>query len=71
MTTVSSDKEPAEAALRESEERFRMLADNMSQLAWTCDLLGNVTWYNQRWLDYTGLIVRGNEGMGLDEGAAS
>jgi PAS domain-containing protein len=35
-------------ALRESEERFRMLADNMSQLAWTCDLLGNVTWYNKR-----------------------
>jgi PAS domain S-box-containing protein len=45
----------ANQALRESEARFRMLADNMSQLAWTCDQLGNVTWYNQRWLDYTGL----------------
>src|SRR5262249_20625768 len=45
---------PSEA-LRDSEKRFRMLADNMSQLAWTCDLLGNVTWYNKRWLDYTGL----------------
>jgi PAS domain S-box-containing protein len=45
----------ADQNLRESEERFRMLADNMSQLAWTCDKLGNVTWYNQRWLDYTGL----------------
>lgn len=43
----------ADAALREEEERFRMLADNMSQLAWTCDLLGNFTWYNQRWYDYT------------------
>lgn len=44
-----------EQALRESEGRFRMVADNMAQLAWTCDSLGNVTWYNQRWLDYTGL----------------
>lgn len=42
-------------SLRESEERFRMLADNISQLAWTCDVLGHVTWYNQRWLDYTGM----------------
>jgi len=45
----------ADEALRESEERFRTLADNMGQLAWICDQLGNVTWYNQRWLDYTGL----------------
>ena len=44
----------AEAALLESEERFRMLADNIAQLAWTCDSLGNCTWYNRRWLDYTG-----------------
>ncbi len=45
----------AAAALRESEDRFRAVADNMDQLAWTCDSLGNVTWYNQRWLDYTGM----------------
>lgn len=52
----------AEEALRESEERFRMLADNMSQLAWTCDTLGNCTWYNQRWLDYTGLTFEDTKG---------
>ena len=58
-------EEPTEAeALRQSEERFRMLADNMSQLAWTCDLLGNVTWYNKRWLDYTGLTFEDMKGWG-------
>ncbi|MVF14475.1 PAS domain S-box protein [Ketobacter sp. MCCC 1A13808] len=51
-------------ALGESEERFRMLAENMSQLAWTCEVLGKVTWLNQRWLDYIG---RPFEEMG-DEG---
>jgi len=45
----------AEESMRRSEAQFRMLADNMAQLAWICDLMGNVTWYNQRWLDYTGL----------------
>jgi PAS domain S-box-containing protein len=50
----SEARKHAESALRESEGRFRMLADNIAQLAWTCDKLGNVTWYNQRWLDYTG-----------------
>lgn len=49
------ERASAEQALRESEGRFRMIADNISQLAWTCDQLGNVTWYNQRWLEYTGL----------------
>ncbi len=52
----------ADEALRESEKRFRMLADNMGQLAWTCDQLGNVTWYNQRWLDYTGLAFEEMKG---------
>ncbi len=48
----------AEEGLRASEERFRMVADNMSQLAWTCDHLGDVTWYNQRWVDYTGMALK-------------
>jgi PAS domain S-box-containing protein len=55
------EHQPGEA-LRESEERFRMLADNISQLAWTCDLLGNVTWYNKRWLDSTGLTFEDMKG---------
>lgn len=49
-----------ELALRESEERFRTLADNIAQLAWMMDAHGVPFWYNQRWYDYTG-SVQGEE----------
>jgi PAS domain S-box-containing protein len=60
IDTIAAER--SEEALRESERRFQMLADNMSQLAWICDRLGNVTWYNRRWLDYTGLAFEDMKG---------
>lgn len=42
-----------EAALLESEENFRSMADNITQLAWMADENGNTFWYNRRWFDYT------------------
>jgi PAS domain S-box-containing protein len=38
----------------EQERQFRQLADGMPQLMWTADAEGRVTWYNQRWYEYTG-----------------
>lgn len=43
--------------LAESEARLRMLADNIAQFAWIADANGDVIWFNQRWLDYTGVSV--------------
>ncbi len=43
-----------EAALRESEARFRTLANHIPQLAWIANTDGSRSWYNQRWYDYTG-----------------
>ena len=51
-------------ALRESEERFRELADNISQFAWTADTNGWIYWYNKRWHDYTGTTLKDMEGWG-------
>jgi PAS domain S-box-containing protein len=51
-------------ALRESERQFRMLADNMSQLAWTADSAGNVYWYNERWYTYTGSSLEAMQALG-------
>ena len=54
----------SEYALRESETRFRELADNISQFAWTADQSGWIYWYNKRWLDYTGTTLDEMQGWG-------
>ena len=44
----------AEAALRESEERFRVIANTAPVMIWMSDAERHVTYLNQTWLDYTG-----------------
>jgi PAS domain S-box-containing protein len=50
--------------IRQSEERFRTLAETISQLAWIADPEGEVLWYNQRWYEYTGTRPEEVEGSG-------
>lgn len=59
-----TERTRAEDALRESEARFRALADNMSQLAWMSDGDGWVFWYNQRWIEYTGTTLEEMRSVG-------
>ena len=51
-------------SLRESEERFRTLADNISQLAWMADEKGDIFWFNNRWFEYTGTTPDEIKGKG-------
>ncbi len=51
-------------ALQENEQRFRAMADNIAQLAWTADATGYIFWYNQRWYEYTGTTFEQMQGWG-------
>ncbi len=50
---ITSQKELQEV-IRESEEKFRTLADLVPQIIWTARPDGFVDYYNSRWFEYTG-----------------
>ena len=60
----AAERATMERKLLESEERFRMLAENIAQLAWIAEADGHIFWYNQRWYDYTGTDLATMEGWG-------
>jgi PAS domain S-box-containing protein len=47
-------KRKAEAVLRESEERFRLMTDTTPSLVWMCDSHGKITYRNGRLVAFTG-----------------
>ena len=57
-------RKAAEGAVRESEEKLRLLADTIPQLAWMARPDGHIFWYNRRWYDYTGTTPDEMEGWG-------
>ena len=57
-------RKQVEAALRESEQRFRTMADAIPQLAWIAKADGWIFWYNRRWYEYTGTTPEQMEGWG-------
>jgi PAS domain S-box-containing protein len=50
-----TDRKAAQEKLRDSEERFRQLADSMPQMVWTARRDGCLDYYNARWYEFTGL----------------
>ena len=55
-------KRKAEAVLRESEERFRVMADTTPSLIWMCDEQGKITYLNDQRVAFTGPDPTGGYG---------
>ncbi len=49
-----SERKRAEEKLRASEERFRVLSEAMPQIVWSADAKGEVDYFNQQALHYSG-----------------
>jgi PAS domain S-box-containing protein len=54
----------ADESLRQSEERFRLIAESLPQFVWVTAPDGHYEFCNQRWLDYTGLASDKSLGYG-------
>jgi len=61
--TDITERQQAELELRQSEQRYRFLADAMPQIVWTALSNGYLDYYNRRWYEFTGFM----EGAGGDD----
>lgn len=61
---AETDREQAMEAVRESEKRFRMLADSAPVLIWMAGSQGEYLYFNQPWLHYTGIPLEKQLGDG-------
>ncbi len=63
-----TERKLAEALLVESEARFRNLANTAPVLVWISDTTKACTWFNRRWLEFTGRTMDQEVGNGWAEG---
>jgi PAS domain S-box-containing protein len=67
VSDISSER-LAEVALRESEERFRLVANSAPMLIWMADTHRLCTYFNHSWLAFTGRPIELELGNGWAEG---
>jgi PAS domain S-box-containing protein len=60
-------RQQVEAALRASEQEFRSLAEAMPQIVWSTRADGWNIYFNQQWVDYTGLTLEESHGHGWSQ----
>jgi PAS domain S-box-containing protein len=63
LSDITAHKQ-AEEALALSEREFRLLAESMPQIVWTTRADGWNTYFNNKWVDYTGLTLEESYGHG-------
>lgn len=64
VTADVTEMRQAEAALRESEQRFRTLAETVPEVVWFATPEGSLEYFNSRWQEYTGQSAADGLGEG-------
>src|SRR5579883_516748 len=59
-----TDRREATEAVRRSEERYRVLTEAVPHIVWNASAVGEVTYFNQRWLEYTAVSLEEAGGEG-------
>lgn len=67
ISTDITDRKRAELALKESENRFHMMADTAPVLIWMSDTEKKCTFVNQGWVNFTGRTMKEELGDGWTE----
>ena len=62
-----TQQKAAERAVRESDARFRSLANSAPVLIWVADATRGCAWFNETWLGFTGRTVGQENGFGWTE----
>jgi PAS domain S-box-containing protein len=57
-------RKAAEQAVGEGEHQFLSMVNAIPNLAWVANADGYITWYNERWYEYTGTTPEQMEGWG-------
>ena len=68
LAVLVEDRKRTGHALRESEERFRLMADTAPALIWMSGTDKLCTYFNKPWLDFTGRSMDSELGNGWAEG---
>jgi PAS domain S-box-containing protein len=68
LLTTNTELKKSEGVLRESEERFRLVADTAPALIWMSGTDKLCTFFNKGWLDFTGRSIDLEIGNGWAEG---
>lgn len=68
LDNTLTELKQARQALEESEARFQMMADSTPLMIWVAGPDGGCTYFNQRWLEFTGRTLEQELGYGWAEG---
>jgi PAS domain S-box-containing protein len=68
LAALAEEQKQTDQSLRESEKRFRLMADTAPVLIWIAEADKLCTYFNKPWLDFTGRSIDLERGNGWAEG---